>query len=408
MKEAVPRDIQESQARERLEDPNALLTLPEFVKESIMHPVIHHSNPHTPIMSRRGSERFTGTESENERRANGSEGEGKTLRKSKSGRLRSRSVTSASAAGAWLMGKSWSRQSVAAIPPTPASSALSGTSTSMSQAGLEISFVAEYQDNLNIVVLLFKVLNHVNGSPSSSSSTPEQLVVEVVPSPIATADGNMSYGDRLLIKHGASWSPPLLLPTRVTLGKTTVSPTGEHYEVKLATPSNISPSGSGSTSGQTVLLDATELTNIRPTSLVCASCSLPLVHTVFPSQPNTLTTNQTLSDPFSLPLSSMNGHDESDSIERDRLVYRDLPSEYWTELVDAWMCHHDQALTARIVQSAREGFWPTKGECLVGGSYLLVEESSVVASSLTIRDGKVSCCFYSGLFPFTGLGGWWT
>jgi ubiquitin-protein ligase E3 D len=199
-----------------------------------------------------------------------------------------------------------------------------------------------------------------------------------------------------------------LLPTRVTLGKTTVLPTGEHYEVKLATPSNISPSGSGSTSGQTALLDATELTNIQPTSLVCASCSLPLIHTVLPTQSNTQT--QTPSDPFNPPLApaSANGHDESDSIERDRLVYRDLPSEYWTELVDAWMCHHDQALTARIVQNAREGFWPAKGECLVGGSYLLVEESSVVASNLKIRDGKVSCCFYSGLFRLFACLAWWT
>lgn len=377
IKEAIPQQIQESQERDRLEDPNALLTLPEFVKESIMHPQVHmHSNPQSPSISRRGSEKFSRADSENERKGNGSEGEGKTLRKSKSGRLRSKSVSSASAAGAWLMGKSWSRQSVAAIPPTPSASTIS---TSNSQAGLDISFVAEYQDNLNVVVLLFKVITSV-----STSSMPEQLVVEVVPGPSTSTDGNSSYGDTFIVKHGASWSPPLFLPTKVALGKFTVPPTGEHYEIKLSTPqTEISPSGSG----QTVLLDAAELTNICPTSLVCASCSLPLVHTVASSKSNVPS-----EDPFNPPATI--GHEEPES---QRLVYRDLPSEYWTELVDAWMCHHDQALNARIAQNAKEGSWPTKDECLVGGSYLLVDESAIVKSSVKVLDGKVRLRFHQNV-----------
>jgi hypothetical protein len=65
-----------------------------------------------------------------------------------------------------------------------------------------------------------------------------------------------------------------------------------------------------------------------------------------------------------------------------KFQYRDLPSEFWTELVDAWMCHHDQKLTEQITRNAKEGSWPKIGECLVGGSYLLLEESSIVKSSL--------------------------
>ncbi|KAF8761369.1 HECT-like Ubiquitin-conjugating enzyme (E2)-binding [Rhizoctonia solani] len=37
--------------------------------------------------------------------------------------------------------------------------------------------------------------------------------------------------------------------------------------------------------------------------------------------------------------------------------YDDLPSEHWVELLDAWMCHPDQQVTAELAKRA-EGIWP--------------------------------------------------
>jgi ubiquitin-protein ligase E3 D len=224
-------------------------------------------------------------------------------------------------------------------------------------AGLNVTFVAEFQEYLNTVILLFKLDGY--------DSPPKQVTLEVVPN---MGEG-VTSGDRILVKHGANWSPPLLLPTRVSLGKFTAQPTGEHYEIKLETP----PSTQSNGSGPVALLDAVQLTNLSPSSFVCSSCSLPLAQNLVnqqtpsqqPSDPNSNTTNQCTS-----------------------LTFRDLPSEYWAELVDAWMCHHDQKLTERITQGAKEGVWPAKDECLVGGSYLLFEESSIIKSNTKQTDKK--------------------
>lgn len=121
----------EHQQRERLEDPHALLTLPEFVRESVLYPEHVHSHSRSGSssangLSRQGSGRGAALERTSslvDGEGGGSGTEGKSLKKKASitGRLRSRSVSGASAAGAWLTGKSWSRQSVSAIPPSPGS-----------------------------------------------------------------------------------------------------------------------------------------------------------------------------------------------------------------------------------------------------------------------------------------------
>ena len=97
------------------------------------------------------------------------------------------------------------------------------------------------------------------------------------------------------------------------------------------------------------LLDADQLTRDSPTSFICASCSLPLI--------------------------------QSSKVEK----YKDLPSEHWQELVDAWMCHSDQKLHAQVAMHSR-GFWPEKGQALVGGSYILLEESCMVKNNLCPAD----------------------
>ena len=65
-------------------------------------------------------------------------------------------------------------------------------------------------------------------------------------------------------------------------------------------------------------------------AFICASCSLPLVHAA--------------------------------KVAR----YRDLPSEHWAELVDAWMCHADLKLHEQVRRGSKEGFWPAEGGRLWG------------------------------------------
>jgi ubiquitin-protein ligase E3 D len=148
-------------------------------------------------------------------------------------------------------------------------------------------------------------------------------------------------GERLVIRNATNVSDPFSLPGRATPGKTEVKVQSGHYEVKLASPA----SSSTIVSDPTPLLDASQLSTIKPTSFICASCSLPLV--------------------------------QSSGIQN----YRDLPSEHWEELVDAWMCHADQVLHSQVAKHGR-GFWPEPGQALVGGSYILFEQSSVVKTHL--------------------------
>jgi len=98
------------------------------------------------------------------------------------------------------------------------------------------------------------------------------------------------------------------------------------------------------------LLDATQLTTANPSSFICASCSLPLV--------------------------------QSSKVQ----TYKDLPSDHWEELVDAWMCHTDQKLNERVMKHGKSGFWPEAGQALVGGSYILFEEGSMVKHHLSPAD----------------------
>ncbi len=163
------------------------------------------------------------------------------------------------------------------------------------------------------------------------------LEAEVLPSfPDTPSEG----GDRLIIKSGHQSSLPLPLPGRALPGKKDIKVQSGHYEIKLASLPVSAPPPQ-----PTPLLDATQLSATNPTSFICASCSLPLIH--------------------------------SSRISR----YRDLPSEHWQELVDAWMCHSDQKLHEHVAKNGK-GFWPEIGQALVGGSYILFDESAVSRTNL--------------------------
>lgn len=175
-----------------------------------------------------------------------------------------------------------------------------------------------------------------------------------------------SEGEYLVVKSGMQASTPLSLPGRTILGRKAVKIQRGHYEIKLPISTGFSPLNSASLYEPVPLMDASQLSSSLPTSITCASCSLPLVHSLSISQ------------------------------------YRDLPSEHWEELVDAWMCHSDQTMHDQVAKHSG-GFWPDAGQALVGGSYILFEQSSVLRNNVRISDYfKVGIC----LLPSPS--GYWT
>ncbi|KAI1794331.1 HECT-like ubiquitin-conjugating enzyme-binding-domain-containing protein [Ganoderma leucocontextum] len=323
IREGVPQEVQ---LQMQMNDSRAMLSLPEFVREPIPEQLQGATTP--PSAASTVSHR-------------------KSFRQ-----LRSRSLSAPPLA--WLLNSS-PRSSSPSLPDTPESEKegdkekesrkrlrLSRTKRPGSSsgivpppvpvqgtAGLDVHFVAEYHETLQHILVFLNVQGMTLGA---------NLEAEVVPA-AETSTSERSY---LLLRCGASTSPLLSLPAPVSPGVKEVKVVGQFYEIKLAVTST-PPSPFEALSG---ILDATQLLSTAPTSFVCAACSLPLV-------------------------------------QASRLhEYRDLPSEHWAELVDAWMCHTDQRLHEHVKKHSAQGFWPQEGEALVGGSYILFEESAVVQSNV--------------------------
>ncbi|KAJ7869096.1 HECT-like ubiquitin-conjugating enzyme-binding-domain-containing protein, partial [Mycena olivaceomarginata] len=269
-----------------LEDPKAMLTLPEFVKEALPPHHLPRLYAKKPI------------------------------------RTRSMSAPSMS----WLRRPS----SRSGLRSEVAGSTSAVPSVSESEAAFSVTYIAEHHENLQHILIFLTVRGATPGVDIEAES-------------------------------GAHTSLPLVLPGRTAPGKQHVRVQGAHYEIKLAT------AGAGAAPADThtaPLLDATQLATAAPMSFISASCSLPVVQ------------------------SAARMHE-----------YRDLPSEHWEELVDAWMCHADQKLNARVMKHGRGGFWPEEGQALVGGSYILFEEEAMVKHHLCPADEtKVHACCFSG-FP---------
>ena len=152
------------------------------------------------------------------------------------------------------------------------------------------------------------------------------------------------------------------------VGKKEVRVQGGHYEIKLSTEHTITDSAIDASAWMAnpsddppSLLDAAHLTSLQPSSFICASCSLALVHPPAPSS---------------------------------TLIFRDLPSEHWAELLESWMCHADQRLNEDVMRQG-QGFCPEIGHALVGGSYVLFEDTSVVSSNF--REVGVSAVSMSAI-----------
>lgn len=124
-----------------------------------------------------------------------------------------------------------------------------------------------------------------------------------------------------------------------------------HFELRLTTSKAVDYRNRPSSLEMPPLCDATQLSASKPNSFICTSCSLPIV--------------------------------QASNI----ISYRDLPSEHWEELVDAWMCHADQSLHEQVAKRGR-GFWPEANQALVGGSYILFEESAIVAGNIHVPEKR--------------------
>ncbi|KAK7681493.1 hypothetical protein QCA50_015585 [Cerrena zonata] len=347
MREAVPEPIQR---RMRLEerDPEALLSLPEFVREPIPERLLHppkHSRGKSYSLSREQDDTFDISAP-------------KPLKASKKNRSRSLSAPPL----AWLLSSS-SRTSPVPHSNEQKKSRSARNSRPGSRPGsshgriepvqehLDVSYVAEHHENLqHILVFLtirgLKLGSHVNAE-------------------VVSNDGG-TKGKQLLLECDSGTSPMLCLPVRVPIGKKEVKPipgTGDRFEIKLPTSSPSSRSRHNTPSpipeineneaADVAILDATQLSSLTPTSFICASCSLPLVHASRLHQ------------------------------------YRDLPSEHWAELVDAWMCHADLKLSEDVKKGSKDGFWPEAGEGLVGGSYVLVHEDAVITTNFCDTEAEV-------------------
>lgn len=199
---------------------------------------------------------------------------------------------------------------------------------------LDISYVAEYHETLRHVLVFVTV----SGIPVDT-----ELQAEVLPT-----SSSGTEGDWLVIRSSWASSPPLSLPVRVAPGKKDVQIRQGHYELKLGI-ANPHAARSSSPDEPTPLMSAEQLLSSKPTSWSCISCSLPLVHS-------------------------------------PKLVkYRDLPSEHWEELVDAWMCHADQILHNHVAKHGR-GFWPEESEALVGCGYILFQQSAIVSNNVSCTE----------------------
>lgn len=233
-------------------------------------------------------------------------------------------------------------------------------------AAFDVVYVAENHENLHHVLVFFTT---TTGQPTTTTD----LIAEILPPfPEHISTG----GDHLVIKSGSSSSLPLVLPARTTPGRKEVTVMQGHYEVKLST---VTPPGGSAEEGTDInspLLDATKLESVNPSGFVCASCSLPLIQIHGSSSSSSSPSPPRAQSPASSPSPPPQGV----------MAYRDLPSEHWEELVEAWMCHSDQKLHDQVVKHGKAGFWPSPGLAYVGGSYLLFEESVVVKQTLLSAD----------------------
>ncbi|GAA5851319.1 hypothetical protein JCM8547_004205 [Rhodosporidiobolus lusitaniae] len=202
-----------------------------------------------------------------------------------------------------------------------------GTGTGMSRSSSaqeaevlavpQFDWITEESRNLGTLVVTFWTRS------SSSSKEDEYEVLMVDSDSIVVASVRGGPASRLS------------LPCRVIPQHAKVVSSGSVHEVKLIT-SDPSPTKSRADLEVHTPLSTDELRRSMPTTFNCSTCNTELADTT--------------------------------SVSR----YNALPSEHWAELLDAWMCHPDQELSADLVAKGK-GIKPRENEGLVGTSYILLD-----------------------------------
>ncbi|KAF9568276.1 hypothetical protein CPC08DRAFT_702699 [Agrocybe pediades] len=326
----------------RIKDPEALLTLPEFMREALPESELQKD---TTLLTL--PEFVSETNNLAHKLSHPDLRKQSTPPVVKQKKKRHRSLSAPPLA--WLRSSLSSSSSSSSSSGTLSSNAAAKGKAKANQShGFEVAYVAEYYENLNHILAFVTITGTKVGADIRAEVLP--------PFDLVSETGRTAGGDHLVIKFGPFSSLPLMLPAHTTPGIKEIKTQNSHYEVKLdarqlASSNPIAEQGEAAP--LPALLDAEQLLSIRPTSFICASCSLPLV--------------------------------QSSKVSR----YRDLPSEHWEELVDAWMCHGDQKLHDQVTKQGKAGFWPNVGEGLVGGSYVLFDDEDMFRSNLYLgRDRK--------------------
>ncbi|KAE8539769.1 hypothetical protein D1P53_003706 [Cryptococcus gattii VGV] len=190
-----------------------------------------------------------------------------------------------------------------------------------------VTYVVEHQENLKSLQVL------VHGVGISSDL---ELNIQTL-----SSNSGSTKAAIITSKKDPSLSIDVVLPVSVYSDQTMpLVPQSLYQEAKLsALPT---PAASNALM-ITHALSAPDFRSMKPTVLCCTICQRHLAGL-----------------PFSRDL---------------KQAYKDLPSDHWAEMIDIWMCHDDPAFTARLAGMTEEGFWPRDGGVLVGGSYVLLEET---------------------------------
>lgn len=140
--------------------------------------------------------------------------------------------------------------------------------------------------------------------------------------------------DALLVApEGGRPASRIALPCRVPPQEVELVPAGGGYEARLTVALGSPTLERPDLEIRTPLM-TDELRSSMPSSYRCSVCDVELV--------------------------------QAASITR----YNALPSEHWAELIDAWMCHQDQALSDDLIAKGK-GIKPRPDEGLVANTYIL-------------------------------------
>ena len=214
--------------------------------------------------------------------------------------------------------------------------------------------MAEHQENIRSVQVL------VHGV---SSATKDELVMET--------DKRVQEGcgvdeGVIVSKRDPTTLLRVPLPSATLVGQSVpFTAQDQHLETKLAIFPSATPANAQTLPSHA--LSASDLRNFKPKALCCAACDREVA-----SLTKVL-------------------NEESKSVGSG---IKDLPSEHWAEMMEVWMCHDDPAFTARLAQHTEQGFWPTRSNLFVGGSYLLVHGEEGKRAELCVERVNVSASFF--------------